>query len=164
MRDEQQQIQRNKSLTSLKSMTFNRFLLFRYVTAGFFFVELYWLSVLIGTTKWEWILPAVLILTDCAISVEQTSKYWYPSHRLTITKWGYWVHLVVNILLAIELFMGSNHYFFSYITKEGRMPMILLLSLGIVMITFLQARLWKIEHDQDHYLKRLEDFKKSLVL
>ncbi len=38
----------NRRALSLTSMYFNRFLVFRYVTAIFFFVNLYWAIVLLG--------------------------------------------------------------------------------------------------------------------
>lgn len=52
-----------------KSMRFNRFLLFRYMTAIFFFVNLYW--TLLSLSQWTWagLIPIALLIVDGLILI-----------------------------------------------------------------------------------------------
>lgn len=43
MKDKSEMMDRGRKNLSIKSMAFNRFLIFRYVTAGFFFTNMYWI-------------------------------------------------------------------------------------------------------------------------
>ena len=74
---------------SLTSMYFNRYLLIRYVTAGFFFANLYWFFLSLGTQgAMKWV-PFCLTVINAVVAVEQVSKYWRRDSKLPFTKFGY---------------------------------------------------------------------------
>ncbi|MGF7427975.1 hypothetical protein ABUK64_09280 [Lactiplantibacillus argentoratensis] len=59
----------NRRALSLTSMYFNRFLVFRYVTAIFFFVNLYWAIVLFGFGSGIGLLPSILLIGTAVVMV-----------------------------------------------------------------------------------------------
>ena len=73
-----------------KNMRFNRYLIFRYMTAIFFFINLYWALLSLANWTVMGLVPVFLLLVDGAIIFEQTQKYWQTSNRLHLTKVGYW--------------------------------------------------------------------------
>ena len=162
MSEEQQQRQKQKQALSIKSMAFNRFLLFRYVTAVFFFANLYWTILLLGAPGWYWLLPSILFLIDIAISIEQTRKYWQPDHSLVITRVGYWAQLACNIVLISATLMKASQPFYPFINGQSQQAIFIALGIGVVFCIFVQRQAWLISHDQDRYLQRLNEFKASL--
>ncbi|SCB90434.1 hypothetical protein [Weissella bombi] len=153
--------QRQKEL-SLQSMSFNRFLLFRYVTAGFFFTNLYWAILLMGAPGWYWLLPASLLVIDTIISIEQTRKYWHPDNSLSITSIGYWVQLLCNVILMGATLAGVSHPFYPFINEQSTQVILITLFVGIMVCLFIHRRVWLISHDKDRYLQQLKAFKASL--
>ena len=130
-----------------KSMRFNRFLLFRYMTAIFFFVNLYW--TLLSLSQWTWagLIPIALLIVDGLILIEQTQKYWQQSNRLLVTKIGYWLQFGVN-LIAI----------FGILNQSGRGILLALFTVGMMACLFIQRKAWLIEHDRDKYFTYLTTF------
>lgn len=147
---------------SLTSMYFNRYLLFRYVTAIFFFVNLYWLIVLAGSGSWSALVPATLVLGAGAVMVEQVGKYWHRNHQLRLTRTYYWVQLAVNLVLMLSLAVGRLNWFYPFLTIKS-VPWVLgFLALGLVLSGWLEYRAHLIEHDRDRYLRHIKQFAASL--
>lgn len=68
-----------KKETALKNFRFNRFLLLRYLLAGFFFTNLYWLlSLAMSKSMWS-LLPLGLIVLSVPAIAEHLRLYGYPS-------------------------------------------------------------------------------------
>ncbi|ALS02704.1 hypothetical protein ATZ33_15365 [Enterococcus silesiacus] len=148
--------------SKLKSIYFNRFLLFRYITAFFFFVNLYW-SILSFSALSIWIiLPLLLIIIDIAIIIEQTTKYWHPSNQLFITKTGYAIQIFSNLLGIITILIGHQQLLFPFINSEGRGLLLACLAVGSLVGIIVEWRVWQIEHDRDAYLKHMEIFEKNV--
>ncbi|MGX7149932.1 hypothetical protein [Enterococcus ureasiticus] len=148
--------------SKLRSIYFNRFLLFRYTTALFFFVNLYW-SILSFSALSIWIiLPLLLIVIDIAIIIEQTTKYWHPSNRLFITKTGYAIQIFSNLLGIITILIGHQPLLFPFINSEGRGLLLTCLVVGCLVSIVVEGRVWKIEHDKDAYLRHMEIFENNV--
>ncbi|WP_257607342.1 PTS cellobiose transporter subunit IIC [Weissella sagaensis] len=162
MLGEQDKRKQQQKELSLQSMSFNRFLLFRYVTAGFFFTNLYWMVLLLGATGWYWLLPASLFVIDIIISIEQTRKYWHPDNVLSFTSIGYWAQLVCNVVLLSATLAGVSHPFYPFINSQSTQVILITLFVGILICLFIQRRVWLISHDKDRYLQQLKAFKASL--
>ncbi|MBM7690530.1 hypothetical protein BCR24_03105 [Enterococcus ureilyticus] len=145
-----------------KSIHFNRFLLFRYITAIFFFINLYW-SILFFSALSIWIiLPLLLIVIDIAIIIEQTTKYWHPSNRLFITKTGYAVQIFSNLLGIIIILIGQQQLLFPFINNEGRGLLLASLFVGCLVGIVVEWRAWQIEHNKDAYLRHMEIFENNV--
>ena len=104
----------NRRALSLTSMYFNRFLVFRYVTAIFFFVNLYWAIVLFGFGSGIGLLPSILLIGTAVVMVEQIGKFWKHTNRLTFTRWFYWVQLFINLSVGLSLVFGKLKVFYPF--------------------------------------------------
>ena len=143
-------------------MNFNRFLIFRYVTAIFFFTNLYWLVMAATTSTVGWIVPLVLMVGASIVMVEQVSKYWRPSHRLAWTKRYYWAQLGLNVGLISTILLGHRQFAYAFMTAQSEPWLMGCLGLGMIVSGLMLRRVYVIEHDQDRYLQQIKKFAASL--
>lgn len=162
MATEKAAILRAKKEQSIQSMKFNRFLWFRYATAGMFFVNLYWMILLIGLKSFAWLLPAALLVVYVAVTVEQTRKYWHATRALPLTKAGYLIQILINIAVLVSVLSGAGHVFFPFFVTTKQSAILLMLTFGIILALWIERRAWLVEHNQDKYLDRLRIFEDSL--
>ncbi len=148
--------------TKLRSIHFNRFLLFRYTTALFFFINLYWIILSFSTFSIWIILPLLLLIIDIAIIIEQTTKYWNPSNHLFITKVGYAVQIFSNLLGMITILMGYQQLLFPFINNEGRGLLLVVLFIGCLVSLVVERRVQQIEHNKDAYLRHMKVFENNV--
>ncbi|WP_313469047.1 hypothetical protein [Carnobacterium sp.] len=141
-----------------KNMRFNRFLIFRYMTALFFFVNLYW--AILSLSKWTFagLIPIGLLIINGLILIEQTQKYWQQSNQLIVTIIGYWIQTFVNALGIILVLFNQQAFFVPFMRQSGRILLLLLFTIGLLACLYIQRKAWLIEHDRDSYLKYLEIF------
>lgn len=151
---QQRQIQQN-------SKQFNRFLIFRYSTAVFFFVNSYWAILSFVHLGVGIILPILLVLIDTAIIVEQTKKYWRPNNQLTRTKQGYAIQIGSNLCGLIFLILGKELLLFPFFSTNGKPLLASLLVLGIIVSVLLEWQALRIEKNKDSYLKYLQISEKT---
>ena len=154
--------QQNRKDLSINSMYFNRYLLIRYLTAGFFFVNLYWFILMLessGFVKW---IPLCLLIVHSGIAIEQVSKYWYRNHQLKITKWGYLIQIVTNLVIVVSLSMGNGKTLVPFFTSKGVNYTLTSVIVGLLLAILVERRVWLIEHDLDVHYKRLQIFVSSL--
>lgn len=145
-----------KKATQLRNLSFNRYLVFRYATALFFFSNLYWLILLLDhATSWL-IFPLVLLIGMIAVTIEQTSKYWHSSNRLFVTKIVYSLQLVANGGNILMILLGYQHLVFPFISPSGSWLLLLIQLVGCFLCLFLERRIWLIEHNKDAYLRQLK--------
>jgi hypothetical protein len=158
---ESQQDRKQVNEYAQKNMRFNRFLIFRYMTAIFFFINLYW--VLLNLVHWTvfGLVPVVLLLVDGMIIFEQTKKYWQPSNRLKLTKIGYWIQAGVNVLGIILVLVGWQEKLFSFFNQSGKPILVTCLILGLLACLYMERKVWLIENDRDSYLNYLNVFEKG---
>lgn len=148
--------------TKLRSIHFNRFLLFRYITAIFFFFNLYWSIFSVAQLKSAIIIPLALILVDLGIIYEQTKKYWEPSNDLRMTKIGYCIQLSVNLLGLVLLISGYHGAMFPFINGNGRLVLGSVLLIGVILCLLVVRRIGKISKDEDSYFKHMKVFEKNV--
>ncbi|MBL1229694.1 hypothetical protein IW492_10675 [Enterococcus sp. BWB1-3] len=148
--------------TKLRSIYFNRYLLFRYATAMFFFINLYW-GVLSFSVPNIWTaVPIGLLIIDIAIIIEQTAKYWNPSKRLLFTKAGYAVQISSNLVGIMLIFLGQQQQLFPFINESGRGLLLICLIIGCLAGIVVEWKVWQIEQDKDSYLEHMKIFEDSL--
>lgn len=140
---------------NLTSLSFNRFLVFRYTTAIFFFINLYWTILSFETISKGNLLPIFLLVIDTAIIVEQTRKYWNPSNQLKLTRIGYGIQIVINLISVIFILSGYQQLIFPFFNEKGRALLIVVLLLGCAVSSFIEWRAWQIEHNKDSYLTHI---------
>lgn len=141
-----------------KNMRFNRFLAFRYMTALFFFVNLYWSILSLSNWTFAGLIPIGLLFVDGLILIEQTQKYWQQSNHLKVTIIGYWVQIFVNTLGILLALFNQQAFFVPFMSQSGKILLLLLFTIGLLACLYMQRKAWLIEHDRDSYLKYLEVF------
>ncbi|WP_048000545.1 hypothetical protein [Lactiplantibacillus herbarum] len=161
-RDSKAAIMASKRQLSLTSMKFNRFLLFRYVTAIIFFVNLYWLVLLAGLGRVMWLLPALLMVMAGTVMFEQAGKYWHPTNQLTLTKWYYGIQLSVNLALMVLVVSGQLSLVYPFLTNQAAVWLVIFLAVGTAICGLLERRIYLVEHDRDRYLQHIKQFAASL--
>lgn len=148
--------------TSLRNMHFNRYLLVRYFTAGYFFMNLYWLILLASMRKMTLILPACLLVGLVLVCAEQVKQYRQPSRHLPQAYCYYWLQLSINICLLISLYTPLFTNLYPFIKPTGKGALAILLVVGSIGCIVVERKLFKIAHDQDRYFKALKDFEASI--
>jgi len=148
----------SKQQVAQNSMRFNRFMFFRYITALFFFVNLYWTILSIAHWTVAGMIPILLMVMDGCILVEQTQKYWQQSNRLKVTKCGLWIQVVINLIGVIFALIGQTQYIVPFMNQTGHWLLLGLFTLGLLICLYAQRKIWLIEHDQDKYLAYLKAF------
>lgn len=143
-----------------KNMQFNRFLIFRYSTAFFFFINVYWIILSFTHLSVGIVLPILLLLMDLAIIIEQTKKYWQPSNQLKRTKQGYAIQISGNLVGLIALLFGKEELLFPFFSTAGRPLLVGLLILGIIVSLLIEWQAQRIENNKDRYQKYLLIYEK----
>lgn len=152
-------VEESRKKQSEETMSFNRFLLFRYVVAFFFFLNLYWLVLLIMSHKWTLILPLGLLITVLPAVWEHFKKLHDTSNKLPFSKAYFWVQLAVNVCLLLSYFTPLFTSFYPFMSAKGNLLMVGLLIVGILACLYMERRAAQIEHDRDRYLKLMKDYK-----
>lgn len=147
---------------NLTSLSFNRFLVFRYTTAIFFFINLYWAILSFESVSKGIMGPISLLIIDSVIIVEQTRKYWNPSSQLKLTKIGYGIQIISNLIGIFLILFDHQQLLFPFINENGRLFLILFLLLGCMISFFIEWRAWKIEHNKDSYITHMNTIKNTL--
>lgn len=153
---------KERKTLSINSMYFNRYLLIRYVTAGFFFANLYWFILMTSSESMvKWIPLGLLIVHSC-IAIEQVSKYWHRNHNLSVTKWGYCIQIVANFSILVSLLLGAGNSLVPFFSNQGIRYTAIAVLVGLLVSLLVERRVWLIERDLDTHYARLQTFIASL--
>ncbi|MGY3741970.1 sugar transporter [Leuconostoc inhae] len=148
-------IEKNRQDMSLKSMQFNRFMLIRYATAIFFFVNLYWALIMRHT--WVVIIPVIVMFVSGLAIVEQIKLFGQHTNQLIYSKLFFRTQLVVNIGLIISTMTPLFPSLFQFVnnTSQNRYIVLVSLLLGAGAVLFVNKRLTLIASNRDKYYSRL---------
>lgn len=117
---------------------------------------------MIFSTKSGWrFLPIILFVSNIAVAVEQTGKYWHHNHRLPVTKLGYAFQLGGNLLAIVLVASGQQKLLFPFIKVSGQTFVLVALIIGCLICMLIEWRAYVIEHDRDTYLERLKQIKQK---
>lgn len=158
---EKEKLEKRRQEMSLKTMYFNRFLLIRYITAGFFFVNLYWFfSLIMSNTIWV-LVPGVNLVFITIAAFEQCAMVSSPIDNAKKTILTYKEILIVNILLIVALFTPLFNDLFPFLTKSIKSYCLILgiVIIGIIFCSISLKRLEKIKNRTDkqfNYVKKYE--------
>lgn len=156
-----ERIEKRRKETSIKTMYFNRFLLIRYITAGFFFVNLYWfLSLIMSNGMWA-VVPGINLVFIIGSAWEQGTMYSSPIDNAKKTIFSFKVILTINIMLVAALFTPIFNKLFPFLKNNMKSYIFILgISLiGIILSSICLRRLKKIKNRTDKqfiYVKQLE--------
>ena len=158
------EITQNKNKLSIKTMYFNRFLLIRYATAAFFFVNINWFVFLMYNKSYLSIVPLALSLLILLPVAEQVKLYQAHKNELPLTKFYYQIQLGINLLLIpLTLTPIFNElFYFMNGNIQGKTLVISVLLLGAGLSVIIQRKLFKINHNQDKQYDRIKKYEKIL--
>lgn len=161
MRDaEKKQLEIEKKQFSLKIMYFNRYLIIRYLTAGFFFMNLYWLIVLIVSKSSFLIVPIGLIGLILPAVGEQIRLYRKHQNNVPRTRWYFkWQGIISGILCGL-LFTPFYTSMFPFMVDNlyGKLGMFVFLVSGCLICALCHKRLKNIQVNKDRQYQRIKTF------
>ncbi|WP_152655731.1 hypothetical protein [Oceanobacillus sp. CFH 90083] len=163
--DEKTQIEQNRKKFSIKSMYFNRYLLVRYVSALFFFTNLYWMISLLISDSSLYVIPLILMAGLLFSIAEQVKIYSNHTNNAKYTKYSYLMLLITNLILIIPTcFSSSFTQLFPFLLNQEKSKILVLIILvaGILLSALILYRLNQIKHNEDKHYERIKNYEKAV--
>ncbi|AEO99910.1 hypothetical protein [Heyndrickxia coagulans] len=157
--------EKNQKNQMLKSMYYNRYLLVRYVTAIFFFTNVYWLISLVVSHSLLYLLPLALIIVVILSVAEQVKIYSSPTNHAKYTKFCFMTLLIANVILLLpSCFSSSFAHLYPFLINQNKSKVLILAVLiaGIFLSAFILYRLYQITHDEDKHFQRIMEYEKAI--
>ncbi|MCQ2010960.1 hypothetical protein NOM01_13170 [Sporolactobacillus sp. STSJ-5] len=164
MADTKRNLDRTRAKVSLKNMYYNRYLLVRYLTAGFFFVNLYWfLFLLLAHSKFTFI-PLSLLVFLVVVAAEQVKLYSTHTNNTPMTRLYYWLQLLINLVLFPLVLSSQSSELFPFMANTQKAGQLLsaILFIGSLLCLVISRRLRLIRCDQDRHFERIKQYEKTL--
>ncbi|MGM0174070.1 hypothetical protein [Enterococcus sp. DIV0800] len=157
-------VEQDRKQFSLQNMYFNRYLIIRYLTALFFFINLYWLICLLLVNSFGALIPMILLVGFVPVVAEQYHLYRKHQNVALFTKKYFLIQGMTNLCLAIVIFTPffSNVFPFLKDNQSGRGIILLFIVSGILLCVFVQWRLKQISNNQDKHFYRIQKYEKAL--
>ncbi|KLI75081.1 MULTISPECIES: hypothetical protein [Lacticaseibacillus] len=155
-------IDKNRQALSLQSMRFNRFLGIRYLTAVFFFANLWW-AIIASNLLSKW-LPVGLMMLAIPVIYEQIKLFGTPTNHLPYTTLYFRCQTGVNIGLSILIVTPLFNALYPFVrdTNNNRGIVLLILLIGIGLGGWSLRRLHLIEQNKDRFYGRLKAYQATL--
>mgnify|MGYP004724299731 CR=1 FL=1 len=151
-----------KKKLSIKVMYFNRFLMIRYLTATFFFININWLALMLYHKSSYFFVPLSLILLIAFPIFEQIKLYRTHKSEAILTKRYYQIQLIINLMLIVSTVTPIYEKIFFFMNQDvtGRLFVTSMLIVGIALCLTVIKRINKIEKHQDKQYSRVKDYEK----
>lgn len=164
MADTNKSLDHTRAKLGLKNMYYNRYLLVRYLTAGFFFVNLYWLLFLLLAHSKLIVIPFSLLVFLVLVAAEQVKLYSTHTNNTRMTKLYYWLQLLVNLVLLLFVLSSQFSELFPFMANTQKAGQLLSVGLiiGSLLCLIILRRLRLIRHDQDRHFARIKRYEKTL--
>lgn len=165
---EKQSFVRLEKETAVKNFRYNRFLLLRYLLAGFFFMNLYWGLSLALSQSWVALLPFGLMVLSLPAIAEHLRLYGYPSNEIKgqlDQHWRYqWVQLGANLVLVVMCWAESGFQMvFPFLNADsssrGFVSCILLS--GVLLSLLSLRKIAKIYANLDRHARYIDEFEQT---
>lgn len=157
--------EKNQKNQMLKSLYYNRYLLVRYVTAIFFFTNVYWLISLALSHSALFAIPLALIIVIILSVAEQVKIYSSPTNHARYTKFCFMTLLIANVILLLpSCFSSSFAHLYPFLINQNKSKGLILAVLiaGIFLSVFILYRLYQIKHDEDKHFQRIKEYEKAI--
>lgn len=157
--------EKNQKNQMLKSMYYNRYLLVRYVTAIFFFTNVYWLISLVMSHSPLYLLPLALIIVVILSVAEQVKIYSSPTNHAKYTKFCFMTLFFANAMLLLpSCFSSSFVQLYPFLVNQNKSKALILTVLiaGLLLSAFILRRLYQIKHDEDKHFQRIKEYEKAI--
>lgn len=154
-----------KKKTAVKNFRYNRYLMLRYLLAGFFFSNLYWGLALLMTSSIFALLPFGLLLLSVPAIAEHVRLYGFASdevkNKLQFHKMYQQIQAAINVFLLLSCITGmsfSKLYPFLTNTIETRLATSSVLLAGIILSLIKLKRIQMIYINQDQHYQAIQRF------
>ncbi|MCH4168386.1 MAG: hypothetical protein LKF42_03960 [Streptococcaceae bacterium] len=160
----QQQYENDRKKMSLQNMYFNRFLLVRYVSALFLFINLYGCLLLGFSRSVGVIVPAILLILGFGVMWEQMKLFSTPKHTAIWTKYFYQLQLAISILMLVFTFTPLYSIFFTFLKDTFQLKiMVTILTIFLALIALgMLYKLKKIENLDDRQYQRIIAYQNAI--
>lgn len=158
-------LEKNRKEQSIKSMYYNRYLLVRYVTAIFFFTNIYWLISLLMSDSSLYIVPLVLIIILLTSIAEQVKIYSSPTNNAIYTKYCFITLFFTNaVLILLTCFSSSFAQLYPFLVNQTKSKVFVLIILiaGMLLSALILYRLNKIKYNEDKHYQRIKEYEKVI--
>lgn len=147
-----------------KSQLFNRYMLFRYSLAAFFFANLYWLLVQLFKPGLYLILPLLMLIAIVIATAEQFKLYSAEDSRLTKTEMALRGQAILQVLTVVLVILGKISTLFPTFSNHtsAMLFVIGLQLLGFALVALNMKRLEQIKQNTDKYYLRFQIIEKNL--
>ncbi|NQL66631.1 hypothetical protein EI998_05015 [Streptococcus suis] len=148
-----------KEQQAAKNRAFQRFMLFRYSIALFFFANCYWLIQLWFQKSWLLAFPLILLVFWVMASAEQMALYGRKNISLRLTSRASLVQIVTNIGLCLAVGIGFGKQLFPVFSDRPATWLVLigLLLIGLGILAFNRKRIEQIKINRDPYYLRFQN-------
>ncbi|AXI10274.1 hypothetical protein CUC15_15630 [Oceanobacillus zhaokaii] len=164
-KDEMALMEQSRKKISIKSMYFNRYLLVRYVSALFFFTNIYWLISLVMSDSSLYIIPLILIIVLVISTAEQVKIYSKHTNNAKYTKFSFMTLLFTNVFLIIPSCFSSSFtqlYPFLLNQEKSKILVLVILTIGILLSALILNRLFRIKHDEDKHYDLIKKYEEAI--
>lgn len=158
-------IEQNRKKLSIKSMYFNRYLLVRYVSALFFFTNIYWLISLLLSDSSLYIIPLGLIIVLLFSVAEQVKMFGKHTNNAKYTNYSFMILFFTNIVLIIPTCFSSSFnqlYPFLLVQEKSKIFVLVILTFGILLSALILYRLYRIKHNEDKHYERIQQYEEVI--
>ncbi|MBP2057363.1 ABC-type multidrug transport system permease subunit [Lactobacillus colini] len=158
-----QSIEAKKHEMSVRSMYFSRYMMIRYFSAAYTFVNLFWLIFALCYKDILASVIALVMMVSIAMAiVEQLSKWHTKSTDMRYTKFFYVLQLVMNVIFAIACYTPVGKAIFPFMTTNDVANIIFtILLLGIGGCLIILKRISNIQSGRDRYLHAIKTFENN---
>lgn len=167
MKNDERTVERNRKEFSIKTMYFNRYFLVRYVSALFFFTNLYWLITLLLSDSSLYIIPLALNIILIFSVAEQVKIYSKHTNNAKYTKYCFTVLLFTNVVLIIPTcFSSSFSQLYPFFVNQAKSQILVLsiLAIGTLLSLLILYRLYQIKHNEDKHFERIKKYEEAINL
>lgn len=164
-KQEKNRLEEKRKQMSLKTMYFNRFLLVRYITAVFFFLNLYWFfSLVLSGTIWS-VVPGITLLIIIKAIYEQFTLSASDVDDAKCTGFLFKLISIINLLvLIIVIPTALFNQLFPFLTNSitSRRFIIGITLIGLAFCVVILKRLYKIKNRTDKQLQRVKQYEQAI--
>lgn len=156
-------VEEKKKADSIKYLYFSRYLMVRYIVVVFLFANLFWLLILCQYQKWLGVtVSGIMTILAAIAAIEQLTKMHNRQLDVPLTRYYFWIQLVVNLILLCCVFTPIKKQLFPFVTNKNSVYLICaFLLVGIFLVYICERRIHNIRVGKDRYNSAIKTFEKN---
>ncbi|MGO4986195.1 hypothetical protein [Streptococcus alactolyticus] len=162
---EKQKLDALRRENGIKNMYYTRYFLIRYVVAFFFFSNLYWILMFFSSANRSFIIvPSLLAVLGGICMWEQSRMYSKEQKPAVKTQFYFQTIIAVNAVLMIVTLFNRYQYFYPFLSQSTttKVFLLILLSFGIGIASWMLVKINRINHNADKQYYRIQQYLASI--